>query len=628
MSMKIPFPKTIRMQLMAAAAGITLIISTMTLTIYFSVFQSFLRKNQIQSSEFSLQLITTHVASDMADIIYFSKWTCSNSEVLNYLERMKDVSSLSPSSDAAAENLRSLALNSFARFKEEYQNTYPKDYITHALISTESMNQFLHILGPSEASRAGAARTIHQAPYFETLYHAPDFLWIGLQDDLFIRVNPPKVIPIIRPVYDKFSSDIIGWSYLSISQNLFTDYLASYPMADDGILFFTMGDLTYYLKDGQFEVAGTMYTPLKTLESYSLDDATQVQTVKMTDGSKRTIITIPVEGVKGWSFSQILSETQMAQQRNFYFMLIAGSCLIIFCLGFLLMFLLNRIINVPVKAIREKIDAVSHGDFSREPAIEWDHELGDIGKGINSLSTSIVNLMEKRIEDEKHKKDLEYQILQSQINPHFLYNTLNSIKWMATIQGAGGIAEMTTALARLMKNVSKGTNVPIPLREELDLVKDYFLILQYRYGGSITLECKVASEDLYSCLIHRFTLQPIIENSLFHGIEPKGQAGTITVTADSEDTDSGKVLQICVTDNGVGMSPETIEQVLNGDASSSTDFFRHVGINNVNQRIKYAFGENYGISITSEVGVYTAITITIPYELAETGGTYDKTFNC
>ncbi len=625
--MKIPFPKTIRMQLMAAAAGITLIISIMTVTIYFSVFQSFVRKNQIQSSEFNLQLVTSHVASDMADIVYFSKWTCSNSEILNYLERMKDVSSLSPSSDAASENLRSLALNSFARFKEEYQNTSPKDYITHALISTSSMNQFLHILGPSEASRAGAARTIYQAPYFETLYSASDFLWIGLQDDLFIHVNPPKVIPIIRPVYDKFSSDIIGWSYLSISQNLFTDYLASYPMADDGILFFTMGDITYYLKDGQFEISETMYTPLKTLDSCSLNDSTSVQTVKMTDGSRRIMITIPVEGIDGWSFSQILSETQMARQRAFYFMLIVGSCLVIFFLGICLMFLLNRIINVPVKAIREKIDAVSHGDFSRDPAIEWEHELGDIGKGINSLSTSIVQLMDKRIDDEKHKKDLEYQILQSQINPHFLYNTLNSIKWMATIQGADGIAEMTTALARLMKNVSKGTSVPIPLREELELVNDYFLILQYRYGGSITLECKVSSEDLYSCLIHRFTLQPIIENSLFHGIEPKGQAGTITVTAVSEETDFGKVLRICVTDNGIGMSPETIEKVLNGEDSVSTDFFRHVGINNVNQRIKYAFGENYGISITSEVGVYTTITITIPYELAETGGNYDKTFN-
>ncbi len=621
--MKIRFPKTIRMQLMAAAAGITLIISLMTLTIYFSLFQSFLRKNQIQSSEFNLQLVTSHVSSSMADIIYFSKWTCSNSEILNYLERMETVSGPAPSS----ENLRLLALNSFERFKEEYQNTLPNEYITHALISTNSRKQFLHILGPSESSRAKAAEIIYLAPYFDTLLQAPDFKWIGLQDDLFVRVNPPKVLPIIRPVYNEFNSDIIGWSYLSISEELLTDYLSSYPLGNDGILFFTMGDLTYYLKDGKFEIAKDFYSPLKDLTSYALNDTTQVDSVKMSDGSKRIMITIPVDGVRGWSFSQILSEQQFAQQRNFYYILIAGVCLIIFCLGILLMVLLNRIINVPVKAIREKIDAVSHGDFSREPAIEWDHELGDIGKGINSLSTSIVMLMDKRIEDEKHKKDLEYQILQSQINPHFLYNTLNSIKWMATIQGANGIAEMTTALARLMKNVSKGTSVPIPLKEELDLVKDYFLILQYRYGGSISLECSVASDDLYACLIHRFTLQPIIENSLFHGIEPKGQAGKITVTAVSKDTASGKILQICVTDNGIGMSSETIEKVLSGKDSASTDFFRHVGINNVNQRIKYAYGDRYGISITSEVGVYTAITITIPYELSETGGDYDKTFN-
>lgn len=625
--MKIRFPKTIQMQLMAAAAGITLIISLMTLTIYFSLFQSFLRKNQIQSSEFNLQLVTSHVSSSMADIIYFSKWTCSNSEILNYLERMETVSGPAPSSDADSENLRLLALNSFERFKEEYQNTLPNEYITHALISTNSRKQFLHILGPSESSRAKAAEIIYQAPYFDTLLQAPDFKWIGLQDDLFVRVNPPKVLPIIRPVYNEFNSDIIGWSYLSISEELLTDYLSSYPLGNDGILFFTMGDLTYYLKDGKFEIAKDFYSPLKDLTSYALNDTTQVDSVRMSDGSKRIMITIPVDGVRGWSFSQILSEQQFAQQRNFHYILIAGVCLIIFCLGILLMVLLNRIINVPVKAIRAKIDAVSHGDFSREPAIEWDHELGDIGKGINSLSTSIVTLMDKRIEDEKHKKDLEYQILQSQINPHFLYNTLNSIKWMATIQGANGIAEMTTALARLMKNVSKGTSVPIPLKEELDLVKDYFLILQYRYGGSISLECSVASDDLYACLIHRFTLQPIIENSLFHGIEPKGQAGKITVTAVSKDTSSGKILQICVTDNGIGMSSETIEKVLSGKDSASTDFFRHVGINNVNQRIKYAYGDRYGISITSEVGVYTAITITIPYECSETGGDYDKTFN-
>ncbi len=623
--MKISFPKTIRIKLMAAAAGITLIISLLALTIYFFVFQSFLRTNQIQSSEFNLQLVTANVAANMADIIYFSKWTCSNSAVLHYLEQLGNADGLPPSASADSANLRPLALTSFERFKEEYQNTPPKDYITHALISTGSRNNFLHIMGPSEGSRPHAADIVYQAPYFESLFQARDFSWIGLEDDLFVNVNPSKVLPIIRPVYNEFNSDIIGWSYISISQRLFTDYLNSYPLGDDGMLFFTMGEITYYLKDGEFEAARDLYTPLKELNTYSLNDATLVQTVEMADGSRRTMITIPVEGVEGWSFSQILSEQQFAQQKKFYYMLLAGICLAIFCLGLLLMILLNRIINVPVKAIKQKIDAVSQGDFSRDPSIEWEHELGDIGKGINSLSTSIVSLMDRRIEDERHKKDLEYQILQSQINPHFLYNTLNSIKWMATIQGAEGIAEMTTALARLMKNVSKGTNVPITLREELELVKDYFLILQYRYGGSISLSCTVSGEDLYDCRIHRFTLQPIIENSMFHGIEPKGQAGKITVTAMAETAGFGKVLRISVTDNGVGMSQEAIDKVLHGDEITSADFFRHVGINNVNRRIQYAYGENYGISITSQVGSYTTTTITIPYFREES---YDKAIDC
>ena len=91
---------------------------------------------------------------------------------------------------------------------------------------------------------------------------------------------------------------------------------------------------------------------------------------------------------------------------------------------------------------------IADGDFSRDPSTEWEHELGDIGKNINDLSENVLSLMNQRIEDERQKRDYEYRMLQSQINPHFLYNTLNSIKWMATIQNATGIAEMTTSLSR------------------------------------------------------------------------------------------------------------------------------------------------------------------------------------
>lgn len=141
------------------------------------------------------------------------------------------------------------------------------------------------------------------------------------------------------------------------------------------------------------------------------------------------------------------------------------------------------------------------------------------------------------------------------------------------------------------------------MREELNLVKDYFLIQQYRYGGSISLECEISEEALYDCLIHRFTLQPLIENALFHGIEPKGCAGKIRISAnlDREAARQPRLI-ISVWDNGIGMDAETIKRVLSGTQKPTADFFRQVGINNVNQRIRYDCGPEYGISIEMRTG--------------------------
>ena len=217
--------------------------------------------------------------------------------------------------------------------------------------------------------------------------------------------------------------------------------------------------------------------------------------------------------------------------------------------------------------------------------------------------------MDKRIEDEKQKKELEYQILQSQINPHFLYNTLNSIKWMATIQNANGIAEMTTSLARLLKSISKGTKQLIPIKEELSLLQDYVLIQNYRYGGIVEVSYSIPDNTLPDYVIPKLTLQPIVENAIFHGIEAKGENGLITVSLHQENSD----LHIDITDNGVGMSKELIAQVLSGASNDAkSDFFRKVGIHNVDLRLKYTFGTNYGLRIDSKEGEYTTMTVVLP----------------
>lgn len=596
---------------MSITAGITFLITVITVLICFFVFQSFLKKNQLQSTEFNLQLVANQISADMENIVYLSKWCTSNTDIIHYLETFRDKERLSTASKED-KSLRPLALSAFARLKEEYDKS--SRFISRLIISSNNFNNVLQLLSSNSNYAPYNSEALSNADFFDTLSGSRDYQWIGFVDDPFYPGNSPAIVPILRPVYSNFNSDIIGWVYLSVSSDIITGYLKDYPLAADSSLYLSINEHFYQIQDNQLFETDPGFTLISDIHDSSLNPDTKVQTIRLSDGSKRTLVARSLEQ-EDWFLYQVISEQQLNEQKQVYLFLIFGICLMIFSLGFALMFLLNRTISQPVALVRKKIDDISHGDFSPDQSIEWDHEIGDIGKGINRLSTDVVTLMDKRIEDEKQKKDLEYQILQSQINPHFLYNTLNSIKWMATIQGASGIAEMTTALARLMKNISKGTSTLISLSEELDLVKDYFLIQQYRYGGSITIEYKIQSPELYTCRIHRFSLQPMIENALFHGIEPKGAAGKLLIDAHILYDGPKKNLEIFITDNGIGMTPEMIEKVLHGQAAEKTgaDFFKQVGIHNVNRRIQHDFGPDYGITIESVPGEYTTMILLIPY---------------
>lgn len=615
---KTPFLKTIKGKIVAITVGTTLLITLITVSVCFFVFQSLLRRNQIQSVEFSLQLVANHVSSDMKDIIYFTRWCNSSGDILKYLETFRDKDPLAIVSKDD-KTLRSVALNTSERLKEEYHNT--NRHITRIIVSNNTTSNFLQVLPTSGDTPSYKVDSLAKSQVFRTLLESPDLKWIGIINDPFYQnfKNAP-IIPIVRPLYNTYGTDPIGWVYVSVSSDVIMDYLKSFPLPEDSRLYLTIGDKFYQIQDGRFEETLPGFTVVSQEHIKDMDPGTVVQKIHMDSGADETLITHSL-GQEGWYLHQILSRQQLIQQRQVYLLIIAAICAAILSLGLFMVYSLNRTINQPVARIRKKINEIAGGDFSRDDSIEWDHELGDIGKGINTLSLNVVNLMEKRIDDEKQKKDLEYQILQSQINPHFLYNTLNSIKWMATIQGSSGIAEMTTALARLLKQVAKGSAAMLTLEEELNLVKDYFLIQKYRYGGSISIEYRIESQELYRCLIHRFSLQPIVENAMFHGIEPKGRAGKIIIDAHVPQGPGEKKLEISVTDNGVGMSQESIDRVLHQKPSKkSADFFRQVGIANVNQRIQHQFGSSYGISIDSQPGVYTTMTILIPYLTQEADG--------
>ncbi|MCR4656086.1 MAG: histidine kinase [Lachnospiraceae bacterium] len=224
------------------------------------------------------------------------------------------------------------------------------------------------------------------------------------------------------------------------------------------------------------------------------------------------------------------------------------------------------------------------------------------------IEVPVEALIQEKLSHEREKQALEYRILQEQINPHFMYNTLNTIKWMATIQGADGIADMSTALSRLLKNIAKEEEGLIHLKDEITLLDDYFTIMKYRYGGTIELTYDIQDKRLLSCLINRFSLQPVVENAIFHGIEPKGSAGKIVIKIYSDESR----LYIDVTDNGVGMDEESLKRLMDGTDNTDNDFFKDIGIKNVQERIRFSFGPEYGLSAESKEGEYTTIHFTLP----------------
>ena len=273
---------------------------------------------------------------------------------------------------------------------------------------------------------------------------------------------------------------------------------------------------------------------------------------------------------------------------------------------------LGRNMTRPIERMNTAMRTLQEGDLTVRIVSDREDELGQMSRNFNIMANELEQSVQDKVEKQKELNASHIAMMQAQLNPHFLYNTLNSIKWMATIQGANGISEMTTSLSRLLKSISKGTSLLIDIREELSLLENYFTIQSYRYGGTISMDIQVDEESLYNSEIIKFTLQPLVENAIFHGIEPKGCAGHIRIHVGYETSDNTEKIRIDVTDDGVGMTAEKSAQILSSNDDSSADFFREIGVSNVHKRLQYQFGTEYGITIESKEGEYTTMSIHIP----------------
>lgn len=555
-----------------------------------------LERNTLQSAEYALQTAATAITRDIEEVDALADWCTSNATIRTYF--LSDVT------------VKNLIQTVYPTVSGKYNSMRTLAYLQRFLLVNDK-GRMLMFGTNTPQSYSNDLESLKKLPGLGE--GEADIGWQSIEKDpLMLSTLATSGIPLTR----SFSAPGKGRTarvYLAVSPALITTPLRDFALAEGGRLYFLMGGTIYAVETGSLRPVSALddLPAMTPHQGETLDPATILYTAEP-DGEPSLVVAYPL-GVHDLYLIETIPREPMRRQLPAMLGSLLISLLIVAALGLALTILLRRLVARPILILQNQIETISHGDFTTDPRIEWDNELGDIGRGINSLSRNVTALMDKRIEDEKQKKDLEYRMLQNQINPHFIYNTLNSIKWMATIQHAPGIAEMVTALSRLLKSVSKGNERLVPLYEEFALLNDYFTIQQYRYGGTITLDVSyIESEYLtHVCLIPRFTLQPLVENAIFHGIEPKGCAGDISLAVTREPATGDVLLRL--TDNGVGMTPEQAARaLLPPGPEEEAAKFRHVGLWNVHRRLQYSFGDAYGLAIESTPGEGTTIVVRLP----------------
>ncbi len=318
-------------------------------------------------------------------------------------------------------------------------------------------------------------------------------------------------------------------------------------------------------------------------------------------------VTVKTVGYTGWKLVGVVPAGQLWGEGDS--LLLFGVSILLFS-AFLMAFLNFRIsehISDPILRLDQAVKELEAGREDVEIEESGGGELRRLSHSIASMVSTMRHLMDDIIQQETQKRRSELEVLQSQINPHFLYNTLDSVIWMTEAGRTQEAIQMVTSLARLFRIALSGGRRIIPLSDELDHARHYLNIQKIRYKNKFDLRVKAepGTEGLYML---KLTIQPLLENAVYHGMAGAEEDGLISVEARRE----GDELIIDVTDNGVGMRPELAATLLSDQRPQLRTSGSGIGVRNVHRRIQLTFGEAYGLTIFSEPDEGTTVRLRLP----------------
>ena len=576
---------TIRSRITLTTITLCIFLSIAVSYISYSFYYKSVKQNMIRTAESSLTLLGSSIDSNIQDAYSFVRNCQANSFILNYL---------------SSQGSQSARITASTYLKGSYNSYDGRYYIKRIFIASYKNRDFIQALASTNNQPFHSADDIRDLYFFDSYYSSPSYSY---SEGILTTDGGSQYLPIIRPLYSQYNSDELGFIYIEMSPNVVTIPLKTAGTYQNNDFYLTLEDHSYVYSNYTLTDANPSYEITGDLSSIASFSDTIVKEISNANG-KFVSISVPLAAEHCYITQLITVNTFYGQLASIIFVIVA--CAVI--TGIILHTIFNHMINHPVQELQVRMKHISEGNFERDSSIEWQHELGDIGRSINDLAEDVKTLMDQRIRDENEKREYEYKMLQSQINPHFLYNTLESITWMVEAKKNLDAVFMISELAKLLRiSLSKGRTV-IRISDEIQHSRSYMNIQKVRYKERFQIEFDIDEEINEYCTV-KLIVQPILENAIYYGVGnmDEDDGGKITIRGEKKDDD----IYISVEDNGMGMNEDIVENILK-DNNKVPKHGSGVGLINVHSRIQLMFGNEYGLEVYSEPDEGTRIVIHIP----------------
>lgn len=419
-----------------------------------------------------------------------------------------------------------------------------------------------------------------------------------------------NVISIMATVKQRITHEVIGFIIIDLNDSTVEQFVNTVTIGKTGLFYVVDHSDTPIFSPANLETKNSSTETVQLL-SHLADKRDSY--VDYTNGKPRFVV-FTTSQTTGWTIVGIVPLEEIVEEATDIRRLIIISVLLSIIFAITLHFFITAGLTRPVRLLQNKMRLAASGYLEVKVKPSGQDEIADLGMSFNSMLENIKGLLENSMKEQEQIQKANLRALQAQINPHFLYNTLDSIIWMAEAGKNERVIQLVQALSRFFRiSLNKGRDW-ITLKDELEHVRSYLIIQQMRYRDILDYEIEVP-EHLHSYTILKMSLQPIVENALYHGIKNKRGKGLIRILAESDDQ---MYLNIYIEDNGIGMSEtklDTLREQLYAQLTpeqTGSEVSGGFGLHNVQQRIRLYYGKSYGVEVNSVDQQGTQVIIRIP----------------